>query len=361
MNNVGRNEPCPCGSGKKYKKCCMNSNVTMLPAPQVPDDIGRGSSSFSISDAGLDIHPYAIVRLVQNPSEQLLQTLSQHDIARLKDKWNIDKVARLETDDIIDRLRVLGIDASCSAYLPLIKNRTSAWSIGEVWATETERPLKMNDEDLICLAACELWKRYCPEGPSDEMVDDWVAEGYDYLEAREEETAIHTWLRVWEHVRTRLEPEMNTFCLVDPIFKITQFFGNWIQDFEMAIANAAHNDSKYAKMGIRIIREVLDHFDGENEGTILNYRCDLGRLLFRDGRAEEGREVLQSVICESPHFSHGYVVLSDELSASHNAHQDIPRAIALLEQALAYPAKDASDWDVKARLADLRKRKQTDC
>ena len=22
-NRVGRNDPCPCGSGKKYKKCCM--------------------------------------------------------------------------------------------------------------------------------------------------------------------------------------------------------------------------------------------------------------------------------------------------------------------------------------------------
>jgi uncharacterized protein YecA (UPF0149 family) len=21
---TGRNEPCPCGSGKKYKKCCIN-------------------------------------------------------------------------------------------------------------------------------------------------------------------------------------------------------------------------------------------------------------------------------------------------------------------------------------------------
>jgi len=21
---IGRNEPCPCGSGKKYKHCCMN-------------------------------------------------------------------------------------------------------------------------------------------------------------------------------------------------------------------------------------------------------------------------------------------------------------------------------------------------
>ncbi len=20
---IGRNEPCPCGSGKKYKKCCL--------------------------------------------------------------------------------------------------------------------------------------------------------------------------------------------------------------------------------------------------------------------------------------------------------------------------------------------------
>jgi len=20
---IGRNDPCPCGSGKKYKKCCM--------------------------------------------------------------------------------------------------------------------------------------------------------------------------------------------------------------------------------------------------------------------------------------------------------------------------------------------------
>ncbi len=24
--NVGRNDPCPCGSGKKYKKCCLNKN-----------------------------------------------------------------------------------------------------------------------------------------------------------------------------------------------------------------------------------------------------------------------------------------------------------------------------------------------
>ncbi|MFW6282287.1 MAG: SEC-C metal-binding domain-containing protein [bacterium] len=25
-NNVKRNDPCPCGSGEKYKKCCIDRN-----------------------------------------------------------------------------------------------------------------------------------------------------------------------------------------------------------------------------------------------------------------------------------------------------------------------------------------------
>jgi uncharacterized protein YecA (UPF0149 family) len=26
---VGRNEPCPCGSGKKYKRCCIEGGATL--------------------------------------------------------------------------------------------------------------------------------------------------------------------------------------------------------------------------------------------------------------------------------------------------------------------------------------------
>jgi hypothetical protein len=37
-DKVGRNEPCPCGSGKKYKKCCLNkpkeSVDTQDPSPK---------------------------------------------------------------------------------------------------------------------------------------------------------------------------------------------------------------------------------------------------------------------------------------------------------------------------------------
>ncbi len=28
---IGRNDPCPCGSGQKYKKCCMTKNTPKSP------------------------------------------------------------------------------------------------------------------------------------------------------------------------------------------------------------------------------------------------------------------------------------------------------------------------------------------
>jgi len=33
---TGRNEPCPCGSGKKYKKCCGNITTTNTPLINPP-------------------------------------------------------------------------------------------------------------------------------------------------------------------------------------------------------------------------------------------------------------------------------------------------------------------------------------
>ena len=27
MKKIGRNDPCPCGSGKKYKKCCGRQDI----------------------------------------------------------------------------------------------------------------------------------------------------------------------------------------------------------------------------------------------------------------------------------------------------------------------------------------------
>lgn len=37
MNNIGRNSPCPCGSGKKYKKCCLTTEESGSGEKQTTD------------------------------------------------------------------------------------------------------------------------------------------------------------------------------------------------------------------------------------------------------------------------------------------------------------------------------------
>ena len=124
----------------------------------------------------------------------------------------------------------------------------------------------------------------------------------------------------------------------------------------MALGNAASNDRRYPDIGVRVVTEVLDRFVEEGENTILNYRCELGRFLFLAGQPDEGEAVLQAAIRDYPHLAGGYVVLADELSCWRKESPDIPRAIALLEQALSRPVEDAADWDVEACLDDLRER-----
>lgn len=54
--NIGRNDPCPCGSGKKYKKCCE----TKKPAPK--------KFAAQVLSSGMDQTTNKITKLLQKPS-----------------------------------------------------------------------------------------------------------------------------------------------------------------------------------------------------------------------------------------------------------------------------------------------------
>ena len=42
---IGRNDPCPCGSGKKYKKCCQSKNAVTIETVQ-QDELERVLQTF---------------------------------------------------------------------------------------------------------------------------------------------------------------------------------------------------------------------------------------------------------------------------------------------------------------------------
>lgn len=356
MKKRGRNDPCPCGSGKKHKKCCGGRTVNV--GAREPD--ANRSSSDACALSTLNIHPYALARMVAEPPPQLLSRLSKRDIAALREKWSIEKMARMSTDDIVSRLAALNIDASCIAFLHLAKNRTSAWDIGRIWVKGLGARPAMHDEDFIHLAGCELWKRYYPEVPSLEMLDDWVAEGYDLVKSRQEAKAIDVWVRVWDTVRDRLPPDAATFAAADAVFQCTQCFNNWIQDFVMAAQNAAIEDHPSAERGARFLFEVLSQFANEDAHTIASFRCDLGRLLFAAGRTDEAKALWAAVIRENPRSANGYVALADELSRPGSSSTDVECARQWLETAWSLPVDDAEAWDLESRIADLNAKQAAD-
>lgn len=79
MSSIGRNDPCPCGSGKKYKKCCL----------PVPADI-PSSQYQALSDVMQEALPNAILNFLtlellgprDNTPEQDANAL------RIREVWN---------------------------------------------------------------------------------------------------------------------------------------------------------------------------------------------------------------------------------------------------------------------------------
>ena len=51
MTKTGRNDPCPCGSGKKYKRCCQEKDETAASAARAAAETARLAAELAESEA----------------------------------------------------------------------------------------------------------------------------------------------------------------------------------------------------------------------------------------------------------------------------------------------------------------------
>lgn len=68
--NIGRNDPCPCGSGKKYKKCCLGREES------VPPDAGS-TGVFAEMRQALEGQEFATLAEAQTFAERFMQQRNQ--------------------------------------------------------------------------------------------------------------------------------------------------------------------------------------------------------------------------------------------------------------------------------------------
>jgi len=199
--------------------------------------------------------------------------------------------------------------------------------------------------------------------PELRQIEDLLNSGYDLASEQRFSEACDMWAEAWQRISARLRPEMQSCSAASEAYSGSHFLSDWIQDYTEALQNAALTDRRQARAGIAFCSEVLVRFPDEDALIRENLHGDLGVLHFKAGQPDEGEKVLLELIRDLPHRSIGYAFLSDMLGEddhpwSSGKPLNRPRAIALLEQALAQPVEDAADYDLEYRLQYLREAEQ---
>jgi hypothetical protein len=365
---TGRNDPCPCGSGRKYKKCCL-AKETQRSGPKLPENVEARFYSPAMGyytqaalaealkpDGLVKIHPYVLIKLRGDP--HMLRSALPEYRARMLQMWRGSTVAAMSDKEIEDQLVMMGAGYERAEFVELTKTKRSAWDLAEEWG-QGPADFRQAERDFFGLAACELWRRFCSERPSLEMIDDWVCEGYAMVEQKKSSAALNSWWKVWETIRPRLTPEMRDLSTAgESLFPgMSQCLSNWSVDFRLEAVNSSLSDVACGQIGIRFCHELIESLPDEDRD--LNISGDLSMLYYHVGNTEKGEQCCQRLIEKRPDHPAGYVHLSDELVRRYSKDEadasHLHRAIQVLEQALAYPVKDPENWDLSARLAEARK------
>lgn len=306
IGNVGRNDPCPCGSGLKFKKCCLNNPLNLFPK-HVPER---------------------------------------------RHHWSQQEISQIPTEQIGEKLALLGIPFSADQFLNDVAECRAANDIYERWKARFHIAIKGFDGDFPWMAADVLWRRLAPNKVSTEQLDDRMQDGYDRLEQRDATGACLLWLAVWEDLKPRFTKDMRTVKDADPAFRGFQALFNWCQDLEMELGNAAVDAPAFHERRVHYCREFCEFFPDENS-IVPNMKKSVAESLFLSGKREEAEQAFEGLSKEYPADPWVFIRWGDLYRGfGKEKHLDAARAEELYRKALGMDPKE--DKTIRERLADLK-------
>ena len=262
MSKLGRNDICPCGSGKKYKKCCINKEKL---------NIGK----------------------------------NQH--------WFKEDFKNLSTETIISRLKYYGVEFDKKEFIEGIKEYHSAQDITEHWFEIYNVTAEGYDEDFIWMAAWILCERYSEENiKCDEQLSDDIHEGYNLASNFREVEACDIWLEVWDYLKLRFKDNgYNDLEKVNQDYKGDVDLVSWVDDVAMYLHNAGKEVKDYFNKRIKFCQEVFTLLPQTSDDFIRELKRAEASSYFHLGQVDKGDEKFKQIINEYPHWAWGYIGWGD--------------------------------------------------
>ena len=268
---IGRNDPCPCGSGKKYKNCCLGRKVaTVNRTPSKPEKPGVSRLAIMRFQQKLQDKPEQLNKICKEVGKY-----SDDKDIFFKDfileSWTLKKVRKMSTSEIIEKLESMNIDFEIERFKKQAQNYISAIQLAEDHYYTQNFQAPGQDEDFIWLSIIELWNRIIPEKYNMEMIDDFIQAGYEDFDKQDSRGGIEKWEKAWNIIISIVPPQIKSVKDADKFISgLSQSIFNWCQDFGMELAKAAVEEDSFHMKRIKYCQDFCRIFPNSNESIIKN-------------------------------------------------------------------------------------------
>jgi hypothetical protein len=180
--------------------------------------------------------------------------------------WTPSRVAAYPTPDLIEELARLGLSVDREAFLAATPLYSSAVDLARaLWVPVLSGSADALERDFVMLAACELWKRWCPDSPSQEMLLEPLLDGYDVFNDAQDVAALEHWITFWARISPHLAPEARTTKDMDALVgDLVEPLATWPSVFAEAAIEATSRDSELGPRAARVLEEILARFTEES-------------------------------------------------------------------------------------------------
>jgi hypothetical protein len=265
MDYIRRNDPCPCGSGKTYKKCCMGQSFRGIPK-------------------------YQVARTIH---------------------WSREEIRTFSTTRIIQKLRSFGIDFQQETFLQDTQHYTSAEALAQHWAAQYQITAFGLDGDFPWMACLILWERLAPDVVNVEQLDSAMQQGYDLLRTEGSVAACTVWLNVWEQLKPHFSPTITAIEQSETIFSGMQSLYNWCQDVEIELSNAGHHDPTFHQKRLTYCQEFCTFFPESEPLILVNMYRAVAESHLHLGDVTQADACFASLVEQFPTSPWGYIGWGD--------------------------------------------------
>lgn len=340
---IGRNDPCPCGSGLKFKKCCIDKNdrFNTQAAPTNDRAAGGGGGGSPepkresgrvrerVPEASPFLRPLADFaggsggkfndefynefddkfndELDDNLDEDLDKVFGDdddglYDGAAENPFAGVMRAMRgKQPEDLFKFLDELGLPVTKEIMIEDAARVDSVYELCDAWQ-KRYRPMKNGTEETLMWEAAQvLWEKLNPAGtPCLEIIFDKIQAGYKCPE--DDDAALEIWTEAWEGLKASLGRISRTFEQVDEQIAVPDGgLEEWAGDLCRLLAGLIEERGHDYKTRLeKFAAEFMAAFPDASKTLAIHARIAIAEMLFHKGKTAEADARFEALAAEYP-------------------------------------------------------------